>query len=99
MSTEGVFKKKVKERLKRDFPGCVILQNDPTYYQGISDILVLYNDRWAALEFKRSKCAPHRPNQDYYVNKLNEMSYASFIYPENEEEVFNELERALEPSR
>ena len=37
----------------------------------------------------------HRPNQDYYVNKLKGMSYSSFISPDNEEVVLNEISNAL----
>ncbi len=83
------------KRLKDLFPGCVVMKNDPDYIQGIPDLLVLYNSHWAALEVKRSANASHRPNQNYYVEKLNEMSYSSFVYPENEEEVFNDLQQAL----
>lgn len=95
MTPEGSFKAKVKKRLKVAFPGCIILQNDPTYFQGIPDVLILYGSHWAMLEFKKSYNAPHQKNQNYYIDMLDNMSYASFIYPENEEEVFYELERAL----
>lgn len=50
----------------------------------------------AALEGKKSASAPHRPNQDYYVQQMDEMSFAAFIYPENKEEVLNELARSFE---
>ena len=83
------------KRLKEKFPGIIILKNDPTYCLGIPDLLLLRLHRWAMLECKRSKNAPHRPNQDYYIEKLNAMSYAAFIYPENEEAIMHELERAL----
>ena len=96
---EALFKKHIKSRLKKIFPGILIFQTDPTYCQGVPDILVLYNDRWAALEFKKNQTASHRPNQNYYIDKMNEMSYASFIYPENEEEVLNGLERTLGSTR
>lgn len=83
------------KRLKDLFPGCIVMKNDPDYIQGIPDLLILYNSHWAALEVKRSAKSSHRPNQNYYVKKLNEMSYSSFVYPENEEEVFNDLQQAL----
>ena len=68
---------------------------DPNEIQGIPDLLVLYENKWAALEGKKSANAPHRPNQDYYVNLMNKMSFASFIYPENKEEVLYELQQAF----
>lgn len=81
------------------FPGCVILKNDPEYLQGIPDLLLLYEERWAALEVKAYKNAPEQPNQDYYIRELNRMSFAAFIYPENEEEVLDALQSALRPRR
>ena len=92
---EGKFKRELKQDLKELFPGCIITQLDPNDIQGIPDLLILYNDRWAALECKKSKNATHRPNQDYYVSLMNEMSYSNFIFPENKEEVLNELQQAL----
>lgn len=92
---ENKFKTKLISELKEMFPGCIILHNNPNEIQGIPDLLILHNKNWAALEGKKSEDAPHRPNQPYYVNKLNKMSYASFIYPENKEEVLHELQSAL----
>lgn len=96
MAKENEFQSKLREDLESIFPGCVVLKLDPSDFQGIPDLLVLYKDRWAALECKRSKNASHRPNQEYYVDVLNEMSYAAFIYPENREDILNELQRSFE---
>lgn len=63
--------------------------------QGFPDILILHKNKWAMLECKKSKDAPHGPNQDYYANKLNNMSFARFIYPENKKEVLHDLQSAL----
>lgn len=93
---ESDFQGNLIKKLKTRFPGCMVLKNDPTYIQGIPDLLVLHNDKWAALECKRSAKEKPRPNQPYYVEKMNGMSYASFIYPENEEEVLNEIQSALQ---
>lgn len=96
MSKESSFQAALIRELKEIFPGCVVLKNDSAYIQGIPDILVLYKDKWAALECKRSANASHQPNQDYYVTHLNEMSFASFIFPENKETVLHELQQAFE---
>lgn len=99
MAREGTFQADLIKELKDIFPGCMILKNDPDYIQGVPDLLILYNDRWAMLECKRDKFAKHRPNQDYYVNKLDRMSFASFIFPENKEEVLHALQRSFQSGR
>lgn len=96
MKKERDFQREVKHALEERFPGCIILKNDPTYVQGIPDLTILYKNRWAMLEVKQSEKAAHRPNQDHFVQKANEMSYASFIFPENFEEVLNEVQRSFE---
>lgn len=93
---ESRFKTKLIRELKDMFPGCLIFHLDPNEIQGITDLLILYGNRWAALEGKRSENAPVRPNQPYYVERMNEMSFAAFIYPENKEEVLYELQQAFE---
>lgn len=90
---ENEFQANLIKELKREFPGCMVLKNDPNYIQGIPDLLIIFKDKWAALEVKKSKNEPHRPNQDYYISALNEMSFARFIYPENKEEILDELQR------
>ena len=89
------FQRNLIKELKDIFVGCIIMKNDSSYIQGIPDLLILYKDKWAALEVKKSATASHRPNQEYYVDKMDEMSYASFIYPENKEAVLDELQQTL----
>lgn len=89
---ESKFQHGLITKLKDSFPGCMVLKNDPNYIQGIPDLLVLYGEKWAALECKKDEKANHQPNQDYYVDQLNGMSYARFVCPENEEEVLRELQ-------
>ena len=55
-------------------------------------MLILYKNKYAFLENKKSANAPHQPNQDYYVDKLNNMSFARFVYPENKDNVLEELD-------
>ena len=89
---ESKFQSNLIKEIKERYPGSIILKNDSSYMQGVPDLLVLHNDKWVTLEVKRNANAKHQPNQDYYVNKMNEMSYSSFIYPENKEKVLNELD-------
>ena len=96
---ESKFQSNLIKKIKELFPECMVLKNDPTYIQGIPDLLILYNDKWAALECKKSKDAPAQPNQPYYVEKMNKMSYSSFVYPENKEEVLNGLQSAFKSGR
>lgn len=96
---ERDYQSQLIRRLRHLFPGCVILKNDTSYMQGIPDLTILYKDRWAMLEVKAAYDSPEQPNQDYYVRTLEDMSYAAFIFPENEEDILHELQLALKPRR
>lgn len=96
---ESVFKKRLINRILREFPGAIVLKADANYIQGITDNFILFDDKWAAFEAKRNRFAKHQPNQDYYVDLLNSMSYASFVYPENEEQFIYELQKSFRPNR
>ena len=88
---ETIYQNKLVKKLQDILPGCFILQNDPEEYQGIPDLLLLFGNRWAALEVKMSPTSRIQPNQQYYVNLFDEMAFASFICPETEEQVIKEL--------
>lgn len=92
---ESGFQSKLIAELKKRFPDCIVMKNDASYIQGVPDLIVLYENKWAALECKRSPKESHQPNQDYYVAKMNDMSYSRFIFPENKDEVLNELEQTF----
>ena len=94
---ESGFQDKLRNELKELFPGCMIFKMDQI--QGIPDLLILHQDKWAALECKRSATAKKQPNQEYYVGRMNEMSFSRFIYPENKEEVLSELQQAFSAGR
>lgn len=93
---ERNFQSSLIKELKDRFPGCIVMKNDADYIQGIPDLTILYNDKWAMLECKRSNSASKRPNQEYYVSKADGMSFARFISPENREAVLDELQQALQ---
>ena len=88
---ESKFQKDFIDEVKVRYPGCIALKNDSSYIQGFPDWTLLYEDKWATLENKRSANASKRPNQEYYVKKMNDMSFSKFIYPENKTEVLNKL--------
>lgn len=92
---ESDFQKGLIKEIKERFPGSVVLKTDPNYKQGTPDLLVLHEDKWGSLEVKARRTSRHQPNQDFYIDKMNKMSFASFIYPENKEEVLNEMEKAF----
>ena len=93
---ESKFQKDLMDEIKKEFPGCLVMKNDSAYIQGIPDWTILYKDKWAVLEAKREANANKQPNQDYYVEKLNDMSYSRFVYPENKDEVINELHKIFD---
>jgi len=92
---ENEYQAHLIKRIHALLPGCIVLKNDPNYIQGIMDLSVFHGPKWATLEVKSSVDAKERPNQAHYINRMNEMSFSAFIYPENEEEVLGALERAL----
>lgn len=88
---ENKFQANLIRELKNEFPECIVMKNDSSYIQGIPDLLVLHKDKWASLEVKRSSNASHQPNQDYYVDKMNEMGFSRFVCPENKDNVMTDL--------
>jgi hypothetical protein len=96
---ENAYQAKLIKKLYEMFPGCEILKNDSGYRQGILDLTILYRDKWAMLEVKDREGAREQPNQRYFVKRFGEMSFASFIFPENEEEVLTALQKAFTPGR
>ena len=92
---ENKFQSKLIKEIKKLFPGCIVMKNDSSYIQGIPDLLVLYKDKWASLECKKTANARKRPNQEYYVGLMNKMSFARSISPENKEEILNELQQTF----
>ena len=96
---ESAFQAKLIREMKKQFPGAIVLKNDPNYIQGFPDLTVLYKDRWAVLEIKQSEKASHQPNQDFYILQADKMSVGRFVYPENMMEVLDDLARSFQVSR
>lgn len=99
MALESKFQREVIEDLRELFPGCIVLKNDANYMQGIPDLIILFENKWALLEVKRSSTEPRRPNQDYWVGIADEMSFAAFIFPENRMEILSALQQAFRTRR
>jgi hypothetical protein len=96
---ESKYQSQVIAKLRDLFPGCIIMKNDSSYLQGIPDITILFGRHWAVLEIKSFAKARRRPNQAWYNEQMNSMSFAAFLCPENEEEVLDALQRTLRPRR
>ena len=96
---ESKFQANLIKDIKKRFDGCIVMKNDSSYIQGIPDLLVLYKDKWAALECKKTANARKQPNQEYYVGRMDEMSFSRFVSPENKEEVLRELQSTFETDR
>lgn len=92
---ESKFQRELILELKQLFPGCIVNKNDPNHIQGFPDLTILYKNKWAVLECKRKRDSVAQPNQSYYVDLLDDMSFSSFIFPENKEEVLYELQQAF----
>lgn len=95
MRLERDFQPTLIKDIERLLPGCMIIKGDSARLQGVPDLIILFENKWAALEVKKSGKEPTRPNQKYYVEKMNRMSYSAFVYPENKEAVLHELQQAL----
>ena len=95
---ENVFQSFLIKEIKKRFKGAIVIKTDPTYIQGIPDLLVLYKDCWGAFEVKKNAHAHHQPNQDFYISTMNQMSFARFISPENYEEILKSFENFVSHS-
>jgi hypothetical protein len=89
------FQYQMRKRLEREFPGCIVLKNDPSWIGGIPDLLMVWGPHWAALETKAEPKSKRQPNQPFYVDKMDRMSYASFVSQDNVEEVIDEIHRSF----
>jgi hypothetical protein len=95
--TENKYQARIIKKLEVMFPGCMIMKTDTSLQQGLPDLIILWRKYWASLEIKASASASTQPNQSHFIEKLNEMSFAAYIYPENETEVLSALQQAFKP--
>lgn len=93
---ERNFQARLIKELKERFEGCMVMKLDANYIQGIPDLIVLYKDKWAVLECKKTSKSRRQPNQDYYLDKMGKMSFSSYISPETKERVLYELQQTFE---
>lgn len=94
---EADFQSHLVDRLEEMFPGCFVRKHD--MQQGWPDLLILFQNKWAMLEVKAYRGADEQPNQGYWVEHFDRMSFSAFIYPENEEEVLHDLQQAFRSRR
>lgn len=93
---EGNFKKSFCSKLRK--LGCTVFQNQGVGVpRGFPDTSVLLPEGLTIyIEFKASKRAKFQPLQKEWNKKLLDRQYFAFIaYPENEDEVMDEIKRLL----
>ncbi len=94
---ESEYQQELKKKILARMPDATVLKNDANWLQGFADFTILYKDRYAVLEVKASSISSKQPNQEYYIDKVRrDGSFAEFIFPENESEVLDGLQRALQ---
>ena len=88
---EKNFQSKIIKYLKAK--GCVVIkyQQNATTQASIPDVIFLKDGFWGAIEVKKNKTARFRPGQKEMVAKMNDMSWAKVVYPENWSETQKEL--------
>lgn len=96
---ESKFQADLVRELNEMFVDVLVMKLDSSYMQGIPDLLILHPNGWAVLEVKRSINEPFQPNQEYYLDLLDQWSFAAMICPENKREVLNDLQSTLRTRR
>jgi hypothetical protein len=96
MATRGeiAYQGRLIKKLERIFSGAIVFRGPCQEIQGIPDIIILLDGFWAALEVKESASSDYEPNQEWYLDRMHTMSFASVIYPEIEKEVLDALQTA-----
>ncbi len=65
--------------------GCFVMkiQASPGVPQGTADIFFCKDGFYGFLEVKASKSAKKQPHQAEFIEKMDEWSFARFVWPEN----------------
>lgn len=92
---ESKFKTRLRNRIEKEFPGAIVMHTNPVERRGAPDLVVLYKDKWVALEGKQESKSSHRPLQDYRVEEWNKLSFARFVEPSNEQDVIDDMHAYL----
>lgn len=96
MVLEKDFKKSFQTRVKRAVHPLAILQykQDSTTVAGFPDTIIVLEGITIFIEFKKSRTAKFRPGQKEWIEKLNNNGHFAFVcYPENADEVLEEIKR------
>lgn len=91
---EREYQAKLVKKIERLIPGCYVRKHD--MQQGWPDLLILAPGFWAMIETKREEPGPEdfEPNQEWWIEEFDRMSFSACIYPENEQEVLHALSQA-----
>lgn len=90
---ESDFQSDLRRKIENEIPGSVVQKGNPNWIQGFPDLIILYKNHYACLECKASANEPFRPNQEYYIEQINNDAFCAVVYPENMKEVLDELKR------
>lgn len=100
MRLERDYQPKLIARIEEMFPGAIVRKHD--MQQGFPDLLILWGPHWALLEVKKKRptsAKDFEANQEWWIDYFDGMSFSACIYPENEEEVLHDLQRAFQVRR
>lgn len=92
---EADFQKKVIAWLKKQ--GCLVLkyEQNATTRAGVADVFFCKEGFYGFIETKKAKNSPLRPGQKEFIEKMDEWSYGRICYPENFEQIKEELLQIL----
>ena len=95
MSTEAKLQSEVIKWLRSQH--CFVMKCSvmPGIPAGTSDVFFCYEGFYGFIEVKKSKTAKFQPLQPEFLEKMHNWSWAKAVYPENWDEIKQELEGML----